>query len=392
MTTTVNVVDLSQSVKAALAGAIAWVVAVDVLDLDQPFLAPWAAVLVVHATIYRTVSRGGQQVTATFGGVVLAWACGWTLGTGGVAMGVLLVVAFLVGRLRWWREESTTLATTGLVVLATNAVFHVDLLVGRLLDTTVGVVVGLLVNLLVFPPLRDRAAWERADQLPHELAGVLARMAEGLDPDLSPEDAEQWTRDLNRVDERIDEAWRLLGEAQESSRMNPRPSQPSGLDDLRWILHRLDQAVADTASMARTISISAQDASMWDTRFREVWRRLLRDTAEATRKCDDEGLRDIRSELRRLADELSTDTLPGSAWHEYGGLLVTLRNVLIALTDILERLRRRDPTARRIRRRPVRGRAVRSRAVRGRAGAPASGSAFGRGPDGYRGRDDHPDP
>ena len=52
-----------------------------------------------------------------------------------------------------------------------------NLLVSRLLDTTVGVVVGLLVNLLVWPPLRDRAAWARADELPQELAAVLAEMA-----------------------------------------------------------------------------------------------------------------------------------------------------------------------------------------------------------------------
>ena len=72
----VLVVDLLQNAKAALAGVVAWVVAVQVLGLEQPFLAPWAAVLVVHATVYRTVSRGGQQIAATFVGVVLAWGCG----------------------------------------------------------------------------------------------------------------------------------------------------------------------------------------------------------------------------------------------------------------------------------------------------------------------------
>jgi hypothetical protein len=60
----VEVADWAQHAKTALAGVIAWVVATDVLGLDQPFLAPWAAVLVVHATVYRTVSRGGQQILA----------------------------------------------------------------------------------------------------------------------------------------------------------------------------------------------------------------------------------------------------------------------------------------------------------------------------------------
>ena len=58
----VEVADWAQHAKTALAGVIAWVIAIDVLGLEQPFLAPWAAVLVVHATVYRTVSRGGQQI------------------------------------------------------------------------------------------------------------------------------------------------------------------------------------------------------------------------------------------------------------------------------------------------------------------------------------------
>src|SRR3954468_5184790 len=129
----VEVADWAQHAKTALAGVIAWVVAIDVLGLDQPFLAPWAAVLVVHATVYRTVSRGGQQIVATFLGVLLAWGTGALFGVGPLGMGVLLVVAFLVGRHRWLEEESTTLATTGIVVLATNAIDQSGLLTSRLL-------------------------------------------------------------------------------------------------------------------------------------------------------------------------------------------------------------------------------------------------------------------
>ena len=96
-----EVADWAQSAKTALAGVLAWVVATDVLGLEQPFLAPWAAVLVVHATVYRTVSRGGQQMAATFLGVLLAWASGTLFGVGPLGMGVMLAVSFLIGRHRW---------------------------------------------------------------------------------------------------------------------------------------------------------------------------------------------------------------------------------------------------------------------------------------------------
>ena len=355
------VVDLLQNAKAALAGVVAWVVAVHVLGLDQPFLAPWAAVLVVHATIYRTVSRGGQQVAATFVGVLLAWGCGSLFDVGAVAMGTMLLVAFLLGRHRWLRDESTTIATTGIVVLATNAAYQPDLLVSRLLDTTVGVVVGLLVNLLVWPPLRDRAAWARADELPGELAGVLAEMATGLGPDLEPADTLPWVRRLREVDVRIDEAWSLLSQARESGRMNPRRSQPAGLEDLRRALHLLEQVVADTLSMARTLATSAENATMWDADFREAWQRLLEATAEAVEEQDGDRLRDIRTEIGRVAEDLSTDSLAGSAWHEYGGLLVNLRNVVSALIEVQDLSNRADPSQRRSKRYPVRSKIPRLR-------------------------------
>ncbi len=346
----VLVVELLQNAKAALAGVLAWVVAVDVLGLEQPFLAPWAAVLVVHATVFRTLSRGGQQVAATFAGVFLAWGCGSLFGSGPTGMGVMLLVAFLLGRHRWLRDEATTIATTGIVVLATNVIGESNLLASRLLDTTVGVAVGLVVNLLVWPPLRDRAAWTRAVELPAELTGVLREMAEGLGPGLESTDVERWVGRLRRLDERIDEAWRLLGQARESGRLNPRRSRPAGLEDLVRTLHLLEQAVADTLSMARTMATSAENANIWDDRFRTPWKRLLADTAAAVSDGDESRLREIRAELGRLATELSTDDLAGSAWQEYGGLMVNLRNVVIALTEVTASSRGSGPSPPRSRR------------------------------------------
>ena len=63
-----------QLVKTAAAAVIAWVVAKEVFGLPQPFLAPWAALLTIHATVYRTMARGLQQAAAAVIGVLLAFA------------------------------------------------------------------------------------------------------------------------------------------------------------------------------------------------------------------------------------------------------------------------------------------------------------------------------
>ena len=54
--------EVLQLVKTAVAAVLAWVLASQVFALPQAFLAPWAALLVVHATVYRTFSRGLRQV------------------------------------------------------------------------------------------------------------------------------------------------------------------------------------------------------------------------------------------------------------------------------------------------------------------------------------------
>ena len=46
--------DVLQLVKTAAAAVIAWVLAVEVLSLPQSFLAPWAALLTVHATFMKS--------------------------------------------------------------------------------------------------------------------------------------------------------------------------------------------------------------------------------------------------------------------------------------------------------------------------------------------------
>ena len=81
------------------------------------------------------------------------------------------------GRTRVLRDESTTAATTALVVLLAGYSSDTGMVGKRLLDTLIGIVVGLLVNLLVWPPLRDRAAARQVDVIDDRLGALLADIA-----------------------------------------------------------------------------------------------------------------------------------------------------------------------------------------------------------------------
>jgi uncharacterized membrane protein YgaE (UPF0421/DUF939 family) len=314
-----------QLAKTALAAALAWVIAHTLFDVAQPFLAPWAALLTVHATVFGTLRSGVQQVAATVVGVLVAFAAGHLLGVTALSLGIAVLIGLAAGSVRGLRSEATTGAATAIVVLTTGYADDGGMLAARLLDVAIGVAVGLLVNLLVWPPLRDRSAAHQIDVIDDRIGDLLCEIAGGLRA--GRPDTDEWIERTEALDEEIDEGRRVLGQARESGRLNPRPAKRRRMratQDFAGVLHRLGQAVAETRSMARTVALAP--AQEWDQR----WLELLRRTGEAVSDADAERLAAVRAELDELV-ELGPD---GRNWPVYGALIVNLRNILESLDAV----------------------------------------------------------
>jgi uncharacterized membrane protein YgaE (UPF0421/DUF939 family) len=313
-----------QLVKTAAAAVIAWVLAKEVFGLPQPFLAPWAALLTIHATVYRTMARGLQQAAAAVIGVLLAFAVSLAFDVTWVSLAIVLLAALAVGRIRGLRAESTTAAATALVVLLTGYADDGSMLLSRLGDTFIGIGVGLVINFAVWPPLRDRSAARRIDEIDDRLAELLADMARELREDDDP-DPDRWVEQTRDLDSFIDDAWADVGRARESGRLNLRrhaAQRVAATHDLGDLLTRLEQAVADTRSMARTIHRAAD----WDPEFRDAWIAALGRAADAVREADPDDVQRVYDELESVADAASS--------HAESALAVNLRNVLEALAPV----------------------------------------------------------
>jgi uncharacterized membrane protein YgaE (UPF0421/DUF939 family) len=309
--------EISQLVKTVAAAMLAWLIAAQVFGLVQPFLAPWAALLTVHATVYRTMARGAQQVSAAVLGVVFAWAAGSTLGINVVSLGLVLLAAMVAGSFRVLRAESTTAAATALMVLLTGYIHSGSMLLGRLLDTAIGIGVGLLVNLLVWPPLRDRSAARRVDMIDDKIGELLTDMADDLDADV-----EKWVERTRELDHDIDDARALVRQARESGRLNLRrraAPRVRATEDFDALLGRLEQAVAELRSMARTIG---RGGAGW-----KWWRDLLERAGEAVSAADARAIADVRAAL---------DDPPGDLRPSEGALIVNLANILDAMDAVAD--------------------------------------------------------
>lgn len=330
--------DALQIAKTAAAAVIAWVLAVEVLSLPQSFLAPWAALLTVHATVYRTLARGLQQAAAAVVGVLLAFAVGATdLGVGWLSLALVVLGGLIAGTARPLRAESTTAAATALVVLLTGYADDGSMLLARLADTFIGISVGLVINLAVWPPLRDRRAARRIDDLDDRIGALLSELASGLleHLDTAP-DPDRWVDRTRELDRAIDEAWVDVRSAQESGRLNFRREAPRRVRDARDlgdVLLGIEQAVAETRSMVRTMSRAGAPAG-WQAPFREAWLPVLARAGRAVQAADAPALRRARTELERLADTLSAHDRPGASRPAQGALVVNLHNIVEAMTPV----------------------------------------------------------
>src|SRR5436190_1065213 len=81
-------------------------------------------------------------------------------------------------------------------VLAAGYSHDGGMLLSRLADTGVGVAVGLLINLIVWPPLRDRSAAGRIDAIDDRIGELLTDMAR----DLRRDRACDWIARTNELD------------------------------------------------------------------------------------------------------------------------------------------------------------------------------------------------
>ena len=193
----------------------------------------------------------------------------------------------------------------------------------------------MLVNLAVWPPLRDRIAARRVDALDDSIGALLAEMAEQLRGSGDP-DPDRWVQRTRDLDHAIDEAWADVRSARESGRLNLRrhaARRVADTRDLGEVLVGLEQAVADTRSMARTIG-RAGDVDEWEPRFREAWLSMLGRAADAVREADADGVRRVYADLETVADRLPEQDGNGAPRPAHGALVVNLRNILEAMGPV----------------------------------------------------------
>ena len=214
---------LQLALKAALAAGIAFAIApyMPGSAAEYPYYAPLGALVAMYENVAGSMRQGLQTLVGLAIGVGLAFML-FSLGqptplTVAVVMGLGVVLAGLpkIGSGRDW------IPTAALLVLLVGGHNPDTFSFGYLFQMAVGVTVGIVVNLLVFPPLHFRAAALSIAELRQALAQQLWDMGKALKESWPPEH-QDWSRRSEALAAHA-RAVRLAVEKADASRQaNPR--------------------------------------------------------------------------------------------------------------------------------------------------------------------------
>lgn len=252
--------------KSVVAATVAWVIGNIALGASVPAFAPFTAVMMVQASVYRSLRQALQYVLAVIAGVCIEGGLGFALGPNIGTFVLLTFIAVLIGR--WHRLENQG------VQVATAAFFAYSIFIGvtstdqRLRDladilllVAVGAACGVLTDYL-YPPLRHRTAANSIGRLATVMGDLLSEMSRTLangPPDAST--AEDWLHRARRFDDTVVQARDAVIHAAESIRWNPRRlrrAHPSSVRGYRAMVESLGRAGEQVRSIAKTLTYLEQ--------------------------------------------------------------------------------------------------------------------------------------
>ncbi|WP_433134908.1 FUSC family protein [Streptomyces sp. CA-106110] len=347
--------------KSLIAALLTWGITAPWFPGGRPYLAVATALLMVNAsTVYRSVTKAVQSVTARLAGLSFALVTAWLFGSTAGSIAAVMVVAAVAGARRL-SDDRLQIASTAIVTLSAAAAAPVGNLVSPAIETLTGAVVGIVVNALVLPPLYLDESSEALRGLSRAIGILLREMAAGLAQRQHSEKATTWLHEARELGQRMMDAWGQLQQAEESMRWNTRYMALARREDVPYgeAFRTLYRVSVQVRGIARTLADNAHD----DQSDHHLGQQFLDHYAEALElaglaiqafiepspSAPAEGA-PSRERLRRAIDgasawhETMTDligrgalTKPG-AWHVYGALMTDVERLLVDL-DQLHRTR-----------------------------------------------------
>ncbi|MFF5486041.1 FUSC family protein [Streptomyces virginiae] len=272
-----------QALRSTAAAVISYVVALRLSSEPLPLTAPLTALLVVQVTLYSTLTTSIRRVNSVVVGVLIAIGFSALVGLTWWSLGLLILASLVVGHLVRVDEFVPEVAISAMLVLGVTQV--TDTAWDRVLETIIGAVVGLLVNLLLAPPVWVGPAGDAITDLARRMSRLLDHLGEEPSGPARVEQAAARLHEARRLDNDIAQVDAALRQAEDSLRLNPRVKEGllfrlvlrTGLDTLEICAVVLRVACRTLTDLAR----ARPDGPLFDPPTATALREVLRHTAVA---------------------------------------------------------------------------------------------------------------
>ncbi|MDT0381546.1 aromatic acid exporter family protein [Streptomyces sp. DSM 42041] len=255
--------------KCTLAAWLAWLVSYDLMGAETAAFAPFSAVLMMQVTVYQSVVQSLRYVAAVGAGVALQALLGFFIGPDLLTFAVVSLTALAIGRWPALGAQGTQVATAAFFAfstyLAATTVGDRIAQLGQLVVLVlIGSGIGVLVNLLVLPPMRYRSAEYGVRRVADVLAATLEEIGPALRRDeLDTDRSGHWRAQAAGVGRTVSQARTGLDTARESRHFNlrrllRRNRQSHGFRGYESVLDALERVQHQLASLVRALDRIAE--------------------------------------------------------------------------------------------------------------------------------------
>lgn len=323
-------------VKSAVATIGAWVLAEWLIPGPPPVFAAIAALLVVQPSLNQSFSKAVERSVGVIAGVLLASALGLFFGNTTWVILVAIAVGLLIAwMLRLAPGAASQIAISAILVLALGPATP-DYAADRIVETLLGAVVGIVVNVLLVPPVALGPARDAIARLRGELSASLERLADALTGVRSRAQLEELMLEARLLRPMRDSAAAAITAGSESLTLNPRAgTHRTELAALGRLLELYTPIVTQVAGMTRAVydhyspDIVAEPLVV---AIAEQLRRAAHDVERVGLPADE-----VVEEPPALTTPLVIAKPPTAHWILIGSLLEDLQRIHTSLTAPTDR-------------------------------------------------------
>lgn len=214
---------LLHAAKVMLAVGIAWRVAhylPGVAD-NYPYYAPLGAIVSMYPTLMGSMKNALQTLGSLTVAIAIAGAVIIFSSPSVITMSLAVGIGALIAATGWFGANREYIPVTVLFVLIIGGPDADDYSIGYLAQVSVGIVVGLLVNVLIFPTLSHSAVDQQLANFRRVLSEHLVEIAEALAESWPPE-RDGWASAKDTLVSVSGEVRAAVLLAEESRKANPR--------------------------------------------------------------------------------------------------------------------------------------------------------------------------